>query len=84
MRAKYIVVSNSSLFEAGARGIASVQPPGDWPLWPLLVKGRGLNGPLIQPKSGGGGWGKNRPVIRHSVGLGRAQSLSGLPGACGP
>lgn len=54
MRAKYIVVSNSSLFEAGARGTASAQPwgGGDWPLWPLLVKGRGLNGPLIHPSLG--------------------------------
>lgn len=53
MRAKYIVVSNSSLFEAGACGTASAQPLGDWPLWPLLVKGRGLNGPLLQSKWGG-------------------------------
>lgn len=33
------------------------------PQWPQSVKGRGLNGPLIQPRSGGGGWGRSRPVI---------------------
>lgn len=55
IRAKHIVVSNTSLFGAEAVGLWRFGLRG-WPQWPQSVKGRGLNGPLIQPKSGGGGW----------------------------
>lgn len=84
MRAKYIVVSNSSLFEAGAHGIASAQPWGGLAPVASVSEREGLEWPFDSPKSGDGGWGKNRPVIRHPIGLGKAQCLSGLPGVCRP
>lgn len=52
IRAKYIVVSNTSLFGSEAWGIVVFQPQGT-AQGPDL-KGRGPDGPLIQPKSGGG------------------------------
>lgn len=59
-------------------GLLQLSPGGGLAPVASVSEREGLEWPFDSPKSGGGGWGKNRPVIRHSVKLGKAQSQASL------